>query len=155
EGLEKRGSVDRLLVDEEEERLRSARAGESAARLGTRIARARLDAAEAAIREAQAIHDVARIGSGVTPPVQAENDREEARTEGAQARHGVERAEAQLARASAYREYRKKESDRLALLAGKNAIERRVVEEQEDRYRSAQADARQAAAKLDQARASV
>ena len=51
--------------------------------------------------------------------------------------------------ASAFREHRKKESDRIALLAHEDAIERRVVNEQEDRYRSAQADERGAEAKVE------
>ena len=135
--------------------MRGARAAERTAALSVNVNRARRDAAEAAIREAQAIHDIARIGSGVIVAVQAENELEDARAEQADAQHRVARAEAQAARASAFREHRKKESDRIALLASKNAIERRVVNEQEDRYRSAQADERGAEAKVNQARASV
>ena len=59
--------------------------------------------------------------------VQAENELEDARAERADAQHRVAQAEAQASRTSAFREHRKKESDRMALLAGKNAIERRVV----------------------------
>ena len=66
--LEKRGAVDRLLVDEEEERVRGARAADGAAGLSVDVNRVRRDAAEAAIREAQAIHDIARIGSGSSWP---------------------------------------------------------------------------------------
>ena len=87
--------------------------------------------------------------------VQAENELEDARAEQADAQHRVERAKAQAARTSTFREHRKKESDRMTLLASKAAIERRVVNEQEDRYRSAQADERGAEAKVEQARASV
>jgi hypothetical protein len=96
--LERRGSVDRLLV-EEEERLRGAQAAERAARLGIEVARARLATAEAAVREAQAISDVSRIGSGATPAVDAENGLEDARAERSHARNRVEQAEAEAARA--------------------------------------------------------
>lgn len=153
--LEKAGSADKRAVDEEQESVRAGLATERAARLSVEIARLRLVAAEAAIREAAAIQEAAATGSGVVPTIQAENDLDDARAEQADARYRVEHAEAEEARAEAFRLFRKKEYDRLAILAKRNAIEPRVVEEQEDRYRAALADERQAEAKVDQARASV
>ena len=89
--------MDRLLVDEEEERVRGARAAEAgAAALSVDVHRARQGAAEAAIREAQAIRDIARIGSGVIVAVQAENELEDAPGPGGPTPSiAIERAQAQ------------------------------------------------------------
>jgi multidrug resistance efflux pump len=135
--------------------MRGSQAAERVARLGIDVARARLDVADAAVDEAQAICEIARIGSGVTSTVQAENDLEDARAERANARHRVEQAEAEAARATAFREHRKKEFDRFDLLASRGAIEPRLIDEWKGRYRAAQADELQAQARIGQARASV
>lgn len=153
--LEKAGSADKRSVDEEQESVRAGLATERAAQLSVEIARLRLTAAEAAIREAAAIQEAAATGSGVVPAIQAEDDLDDARAEQADAQYRVEHARAEEARAEAFRLFRGKEFERLAILARRKAIEPRVVEEQEDRFRAAQADERQAEAKVDQARASV
>ena len=153
--LVERGAVEERLLDEEMDRRGVAQAQDLAAKQGLEAARARKEGAEAAVREAQAIFDLARAGATVSPELYDDGALVRARAQREEAEHRARKAEDEAARAAALREYRVKQRDRHVELARKGAIEQRLVDEEEDRLRAAQAEERVSEARLAKARASV
>jgi multidrug resistance efflux pump len=177
--LEKRPAIEHALVEEEELALREAEAGERAAKARITVSHSSLEGARAAVREAEALRDIARAelrdapdaGGPHRPPrppalrADAENDWKEARARLHAARLGraraerdaaraeIDRAEANLRKAKTAVEYRTKQFGRLKQLFERQAIEQRLLDEQEQALTEARGAEREAEAAVRLARA--
>ena len=121
------------------------------------VSRASLEAARAAVREAEAIGDIARAESLIDRAADAGKDLKTARDHLREARldqarsepqgrpiRDPDRAEANLKAARATVAYRAKQVERLTQLADQKSIEQRLVDEQEQALTRARAAEREA-----------
>ncbi len=157
--LVKRGDMPAELLDAETERFRAAQADEQAQQAKVVGARAALDAATAVSREAQALRDIARLALNDNPDPKSKDRLTEARARLRTARldrgraerdiaqADVAQAEANLLKADANVAYRTKEVARMRELVEKQAIEQRILDQEEaalKAQRKVQQDARTA-----------
>jgi beta-lactamase regulating signal transducer with metallopeptidase domain len=153
--LEKKGAVEHWLVDEEKARLREAQAAVRAAEARIAGSRAHQEYIRAAVRDAEALHDLARARQQGAPDdgdvVKAalahlqETHLALARAHRELPRAEVDRAEARLKTADATVDYRTRQTERIRQLVERGAVERRLLDEQEQalgKARKAQRDAK-------------
>jgi beta-lactamase regulating signal transducer with metallopeptidase domain len=160
--LAERGAVEHRLVDEEVARLAAAEAARRTAEAKIAVARVSLDDARAAVREAEAQRDIVHAES---QNADAESDLKAARArlqqarldrvrvERKAARAEIDRAEAGLKMAEVTVAYRNKQVERLKELVRRGAIEQRLVDEQEQALTEACIAERAAEAAVQLARA--
>jgi multidrug efflux pump subunit AcrA (membrane-fusion protein) len=127
-----------------------------AADIGDRVKKgqvlAEIEAPELALDEQQAQVGVAQA-EALLAEAQAKLDG--AKAEVATAETGVRLAEVTAKAAEATLDYRKKQLDRIKMLAATNAVDQKLVDEAEDHHLAAQATANAKAAAVDGARAAV
>ncbi len=162
--LVKRGAIEQRLLDEQTDQLRAAQAGERATKAKIADSRAALDVAKAAVREAEALRDIARVELQDPPDAKAKDqlkkaqarlraarlDRARGERNGASAE--VDRAKANWEKAQANVEYRTKQLERIQDLVNRHAVEERLLDEEKDAVNKARKAEREAEAAVELAR---